>query len=86
MTKPMGMPATAPTRAASGRNWSAGCRWFWNPSACRGPVITVICIIYVLPILIVLMNSFKSNAAVNTETFALPNEDTSWVCKTISRA
>ena len=36
----------------------------------------VICIIYVLPILIVLMNSFKSNAAVNTETFALPNENT----------
>ena len=36
---------------------------------------TVICIIYVLPILIVLLNSFKSNAAVNTETFALPNED-----------
>ena len=35
----------------------------------------VICIIYVLPILIVLMNSFKSNAAVNTETFALPNEN-----------
>ena len=33
----------------------------------------VICIIYVLPILIVLMNSFKSNAAVNTETFAFPN-------------
>ena len=36
----------------------------------------VICIVYVLPILIVLMNSFKSNAAVNTETFALPNADT----------
>ena len=35
----------------------------------------VICIAYLLPILIVLMNSFKSNAAVNTETFALPNED-----------
>ena len=35
----------------------------------------VICIIYMLPILIVLMNSFKSNAAVNTETFAFPNED-----------
>ena len=35
----------------------------------------VICIVYVLPILIVLMNSVKSNAAVNTETFALPNED-----------
>ena len=38
-------------------------------------VFTVICVIYVLPILIVLMNSFKSNAAVNTETFALPNEN-----------
>lgn len=38
-------------------------------------VFAVICIVYVLPILIVLMNSFKSNAAVNTETFALPNED-----------
>ena len=35
----------------------------------------VICIAYLLPILIVLMNSFKSNAAVNTETFALPNAD-----------
>ena len=35
----------------------------------------VICIVYLLPILIVLMNSFKSNAAVNTETFALPNAD-----------
>ena len=35
----------------------------------------VICIVYVLPILIVLMKSFKSNAAVNTETFALPNEN-----------
>ena len=35
----------------------------------------VICIVYVLPILIVLMNSFKTNAAVNTETFALPNEN-----------
>ena len=39
-------------------------------------VFAVICIISVLPILIVLINSFKSNAAVNTETFALPNEDT----------
>ena len=35
----------------------------------------VSCIVYVLPILIVRMNSFKSNAAVNTETFALPNEN-----------
>lgn len=36
-------------------------------------IFTVICIAYILPILIVLMNSFKSNAAVNTETFAFPN-------------
>ena len=36
----------------------------------------VICVIYVLPILIVLINSFKTNAAVNMETFALPNSDT----------
>ena len=33
-------------------------------------------IAYLYPIFVVLMNSFKSNAAVNTETFALPNEDT----------
>lgn len=38
-------------------------------------LFALICIAYVLPILIVLMNSFKSNAAVNTETFALPNAD-----------
>ena len=36
-------------------------------------IFTVICIAYVMPILIVLMNSFKSNAAVNTETFAFPD-------------
>ena len=48
-------------------------------------VFAVICIIYVLPILIVLINSFKSNAAVNTETFALPMRTLSWGCRTISR-
>ena len=36
-------------------------------------IFTVICIAYIMPILIVLMNSFKSNAAVNTQTFAFPN-------------
>ena len=36
-------------------------------------IFTVICIAYILPILIVLINSFKSNAAVNTETFAFPD-------------
>ena len=36
-------------------------------------IFTVICIAYIMPILIVLMNSFKSNATVNTETFAFPD-------------
>ena len=36
-------------------------------------IFTVICIAYIMPILIVLMNSFNSNAAVNTETFAFPD-------------
>jgi len=36
-------------------------------------IFTVICIAYIMPILIVLMTSFKSNAAVNTETFAFPD-------------
>ncbi len=39
-------------------------------------IFTILCIIYILPIFIVLMNSFKTNAAVNTETFALPNSET----------
>ena len=32
--------------------------------------------VYLLPIAIVLMNSFKTNASINTSTFALPNEQT----------
>ena len=39
-------------------------------------VLAVVCIVYLMPILLVLINSFKSNAAVNTDTFALPNEET----------
>ena len=38
-------------------------------------LFTVICIIYVLPIVEVAINSFKANAYVNTETFAFPNEE-----------
>ena len=38
-------------------------------------VFTVIAIVYLLPIFLVLINSFKSNAYVNTDTFALPNEE-----------
>lgn len=36
----------------------------------------VICIIYLMPIVTVLMNSFKTNSAINTETFAPPNAQT----------
>ncbi len=39
-------------------------------------VLAIVCIVYLMPILLVLINSFKSNAAVNTDTFALPNEET----------
>ncbi len=37
---------------------------------------TIICIIYVMPVVLVLINSFKSNSAVNMDTFALPNSET----------
>ena len=36
----------------------------------------VICVIYLMPIFTVIINSFKTNSAINTETFALPNEQT----------
>jgi len=38
-------------------------------------VFVVICIIYVLPIVEVAINSFKANSFVNTDTFALPNAE-----------
>ena len=39
-------------------------------------LFTVICIFYMMPIIIVLYNSFKTNSYINTATFALPNADT----------
>jgi raffinose/stachyose/melibiose transport system permease protein len=39
-------------------------------------VFIVICVIYLMPVFTVLMNSFKTNAAINTSTFAFPNEST----------
>lgn len=36
---------------------------------------SIISVIYVLPILIVIINSFKDNAFVNTDTFALPTAE-----------
>ena len=38
-------------------------------------LFAVISIIYILPIVTVLINSFKANAYINTETFALPTEE-----------
>lgn len=38
-------------------------------------VLTVVCIVYVLPIFEVAVNSFKANAYVNTDTFALPDSE-----------
>ncbi len=38
-------------------------------------IFTVISIIYLIPVFEVLMNSFKANAYVNTDTFALPNAE-----------
>jgi raffinose/stachyose/melibiose transport system permease protein len=38
-------------------------------------LFTAVCILYLAPIFIVLMNSFKSNSAINTSTFAFPNAD-----------
>ena len=40
-------------------------------------VLTAICIIYVLPVLTVVINSFKQNTFVKTETFALPTAESS---------
>ena len=36
-------------------------------------IFSVISIIYLFPIVAVLVNSFKANSYVNTDTFALPN-------------
>lgn len=43
-------------------------------------LFAVICILYVMPIVVVLINSFKANSYVNTETFALPSAESfvSW--------
>ena len=35
-------------------------------------VLAVICVIYVLPMVTVVLNSFKLNTFVKTDTFALP--------------
>ena len=39
-------------------------------------VFAVVCVIYMMPIIMVLYNSLKANAAINTAPFALPNSET----------
>ena len=39
-------------------------------------LFVVVCIFYLMPIFIVLMNSFKTNSSINTSTFQFPNEKT----------
>ena len=37
-------------------------------------IFIVVCIIYLMPVFTVLMNSFKTNSSINTDTFAFPTE------------
>ncbi|MGM9553120.1 MAG: carbohydrate ABC transporter permease [Faecousia sp.] len=39
-------------------------------------LFAIVCVAYILPIILVLINSFKLNSAINTDTFALPNGET----------
>ena len=39
-------------------------------------LFSLVCILYVMPIVEVLINSFKTHSAINTDTFALPNAGT----------
>ena len=39
-------------------------------------IFIVVCIIYLMPVFTVLMNSFKTNSSINTDTFAFPNAQT----------
>ena len=38
-------------------------------------IFSLISVVYLIPIFEVLMNSFKANSFVNTDTFALPNSE-----------
>ena len=49
-------------------------RRHWGKPALTA-LFTVISVVYVLPIVLVLLNSFKANSYVNSETFALPSAE-----------
>ena len=38
-------------------------------------VFAVLCVCWIIPIILVLLNSFKSNSAINLDAFALPNSE-----------
>ena len=38
-------------------------------------LFAIVCVVYIMPIILVLINSFKSNSVINTDTFALPDGD-----------
>ena len=46
----------------------------------------LISVVYMMPIIMVLYNSLKTNSAINTSAFALPNSQTFMGFKTISPA
>lgn len=48
-------------------------------------VFTIIAVVYLLPIFLVLMNSFKGNAFINTETFAFPDAESFWGLKNFEK-
>ena len=39
-------------------------------------LFALVCVMYIMPIVMVAINSFKENGSINTDTFALPNGDT----------
>ena len=39
-------------------------------------LFALVCVIYILPIILVFINSFKENGSINTDTFAMPSETT----------
>ena len=36
-------------------------------------LFALVCVMYIMPIILVVINSFKSNSSINTDTFSLPN-------------
>ena len=38
-------------------------------------LFAIVCVIYIMPIILVLINSFKANSAINTDTFSIPTGD-----------